>query len=351
MSPRARSLAFQIGGVVLALVLLWLALRGLRWAELRAALASAHWGWLGPLALLMLGSHALRAWRWTMLLGGLDHAPGRRPVRTPFAFAAVMIGYMVNYAAPRVGEVVRTTTVARYSGQPFSAVLGTVVLERLLDVVALALGLLTVPFLLGPRLGGLETLLGVSGQTGLLVLLGGLFLLGAGAVVGWLVLGRAARTDGSGWWARRVGPLVAGFRDGLATLRTSPQRAGLVASTVLMWLGYGAIAWLPFRLLGLGGITLVDGWCLMLIGALGMVVPTPGGAGSYHYITVQVLVGLYGMAETSAQVYAVFAHGAQLVLYTLTGALCLLAVARGGRRHRELRADDSPAHTTVRIRP
>ncbi len=335
----------QIGGFVLAALLLWLALRGLHFGELRHALATADYRWMPLLAALMLFAHVLRAWRWTMLLDGLPPDPNARRIRTPFAFAAVMIGYMVNYGAPRLGEVVRTTTVARAASRPFSAVLGTVVLERLLDVAALALGLLTVPLLLGARLKALETLF-VLPDRGVLVWIvaGGLALLVA-ALLAWRVLGRLHRSDTPNWWTRHVHPLLVSFRDGLATLGTSPHRWGLAATTAAMWVLYSLIAWLPFVLLGSGAaanITPVDGWCIMLIGAIGMVVPTPGGAGSYHYITIQTLVLLYGMAEVDAQVYAVFAHGAQLVLYTLTGAICLGIVARRNYSRRD---------STVQIQP
>ena len=167
MPPRLRSLLTQIGGFVLAAVLLWLALRGLHWGELRQALETAQYGWLPLLVAILLLSHGLRAWRWTMLLDGLPEVPAARRVGTPFAFAALMAGYMVNYGAPRLGEVVRTTAVAREARRPFSTVLGTVVLERLLDVGMLALGLLTVPLLLGSRLRTLSGLFAVTGTDGL----------------------------------------------------------------------------------------------------------------------------------------------------------------------------------------
>lgn len=328
MSPRARSLLTQIGGFVLAGVLLWLALRGLHWGELRGVLATADYRWLPLLVVILLLSHVLRAWRWTLLLDGLPADAEVRRVRTPFAFAAVMIGYMVNYGAPRLGEVARTTLVARESRRPFSAVLGTVVLERLLDVGVLALGLLTVPLLLGDRLGALAGLFAVPGSDVLLWI--GLAVLALGvAALGLRIVVRMAAQSEASWWHRRVRPLLQGFRDGLATLRTSPNRVGLIVSTLAIWGLYALVAWLPFLLLGSAEtyeISFLDGWCIMLIGAIGVVVPTPGGAGSYHFVTIQTLGLLYGVSQVDAQVYAIFAHGAQLVLYTLTGAICLAAV-------------------------
>lgn len=337
MSPRFRSFLTQGGGFVLAALLLWLALRGLEARALREALATADYRWLLPLVGTLLAAHLLRAWRWTMLLDGLPPQAGTRRLRTPFAFAAVMIGYMVNYGAPRLGEVVRTTLGARRSGRSFSTVLGTVVLERLLDVLMLGLGLLTVPLVLGDRLAALAALFQPPGSRplpgfgGVMIWIV-LALLAIGvAVIGWrLVRPWIATRPEASWWHQRLMPLVRGFRDGLATLRTSPHRLGLVATTLAIWGLYAVAAWLPFMLLRSAAplaLTPLDAWAIMLIGSLGMIVPTPGGAGSYHYVTIQTLGLLYGMATVEAQIYAVFSHGAQLVLYAATGAVCLVLLA------------------------
>ncbi len=333
MTARLRSLLTQAAGFVLAAGLLWLALRGLEWRAFADALVGARYAWLAPLVAVLLAAHLLRAWRWTMLLDGLPAAPGTRRLGVATAFAAVMVGYMINYGAPRLGEVARTTAAARESRQPFTALLGTVVLERLLDVAALGVGLLSVPFLLGARRHVLWGMIRLPGPG---VLLGaGLAVVAAAAAfyAFWAVQRRAPRAE-AGWIGKRVAPLVAGFRSGLATLATSPHRLGLAATTVAIWALYGLTAWLPFALFGTAApyaISLSDAWCIMLIGALGMVVPTPGGAGSYHYVTVQALTLLYGLSQVDAQVYAVFSHGAQLVLYTLVGAVCFVVLVRRNR--------------------
>lgn len=62
----------------------------------------------------------------------------------------------------------------------------------------------------------------------------------------------------------------------------------------------------------------------MFIGALGMIVPTPGGAGSFHFITILTLTSLYGVHPSGATAYAVFLHGAQLILYLASGGLILI---------------------------
>ena len=122
-----------------------------------------------------------------------------------------------------------------------------------------------------------------------------------------------------------------------------------------MWGGYLLMAYLPFRMLHLAvpyDIGLVDAWALMAIGALGILVPSPGGIGSYHYITEQALVHLYGVPAADALTYAVLTHGAQLIFYTLAGGTAVLYQGAGLRpllafwnRSSPPAADDTPSST------
>lgn len=322
---RTRAVLTTLGSFALAVALLWLSLRGVALAEVGAALRTADYRWLPLLVAVLFASHAVRAWRWKLLLDGLPEAADR-PVTFGTSFGAVLVGYMVNYAAPRAGEVVRVGVVARRAGLPAASVLGTVVLDRLLDVALLALALLTLPLALGPRLAALLALTHnpLAGRTGLLVALALVGLLVLGLLVAqrrWLLGSRLGQ---------RVAPLARQFGAGLRTLQTAPRRGLLVALTVAMWGLYGLLGYLPFQMLHLAapyGLTLVDGWAVMLIGALGMVVPTPGGAGAYHYVTIEALTRIYGVARGDAGTYAVLSHGAQLVLYVLAGVAALVGLA------------------------
>jgi uncharacterized membrane protein YbhN (UPF0104 family) len=128
-------------------------------------------------------------------------------------------------------------------------------------------------------------------------------------------------------WTNTLQPALRSFRDGLLTLVTSRRRAAILGSTVGMWLGYLLMAYIPFAMLGLAAaydIGFVDAWVLMAIGALGLLVPSPGGLGSYHYVTIVALVSLYGVPEAPAATYAVLTHAAQLVFYVVAGVAALV---------------------------
>ncbi len=326
---------------MLAVALLWLALRGTDVGEIWESLRAANWLWLPVLAAILIVSHLLRAWRWTLLIDGLPQRDKARRAQLGETFAALMIGYMVNYVAPRVGEITRTATLGKRTGQPFSALLGTVVLERLLDVVVLALGLLTMPLLMGDHLDELRTTIldpavDRVGELPLgLIVIGGALALMVLAVGFWIVRRSARASDGL--IARKLVPLLVSFREGIDTLRTAPKRGTLIGLTLAIWALYGLLGYLPLIMLtatggdtlaATYGLTLIDGWCIMLIGGLGLIVPTPGGIGSYHYVTILALTAIYGVAEQGASTYAILSHGFQLVLYVLLGAACLLALGR-----------------------
>ncbi|WP_233994003.1 lysylphosphatidylglycerol synthase transmembrane domain-containing protein [Salinibacter altiplanensis] len=339
---------FQIGSFVLAGGLLVLALYGVEMDNIWTAFREADYRWLLPLVVLVLGSNLFRAWRWQILVEALPRPEDQEKSALSSArmleasFSSVMIGYMVNYVAPRMGEVARTANLSARTRHRFSSILGTVVSERIFDTAVLGAALLSAVGLLFDRLDVLREQF-VSPAWARLQsvsldwLLGG--MLGAGLLLLVLVWGTRWLFRHNDTWPRRVWettlkPVAVSFREGMATLVGSPRRGAIALSTIGMWAGYLLMAYLPFRMLHLAepyGIGLLDAWALMAIGAIGILVPSPGGIGSYHYITEQALVHLYGVPSAEALTYAVLTHGAQLVFYILAGLVAVVYQGSGLR--------------------
>ena len=315
-----RALSFGVAGV-----LVYLTLRGSDLNAIGQAFMQAQYVWCVPLAVATIASHVVRAWRWQILVEALPSAKQRPALGT--AFGSLMIGFMVNYLLPRVGEFVRAANLARREKLRYSGVLGTIVTERAVDVLTLALGLgLSVLLLSGTQRSGLYATMLQPAAERL-----------AGVPFIWILLAIAVVTLVLWWTLTRVPlgrlarrylrPLWVSFRDGLATIYRSPRRMALGVSTLLIWCLYALMAYIPLEMFAgtaAHGLTLVDATVIMFVGVLGVVVPTPGGAGSFHYITVLALMTFYGVTQTDAITYAVFVHGAQLILYLAVGLIVIL---------------------------
>jgi len=319
-----RTVLFRVASVVIAAGLIWLTLRKTNWAAFSAVLQAADYRWLIVLIPVTLLSHLIRAWRWRLLLDTLKSQPG---YRLPMGdlFAAVMIGYMVNYALPRAGELVRSAHLARRRQMSASGILGTIISERLIDLVFLAVGLAACALYLGGRTEVILERLTEAGHgmpdawagLELSVLLCALVLVPA-VCCRLRVIGRIRD---------RIRPALAAFTEGMATGLRVERPLQLWASTLMIWLLYGVMAYLPLVMFDLAsphGLDYLDGLIIMFVGAVGVLVPTPGGAGSFHYITVVVLMAVFSIASDPATAYAVFVHGYQLILYMATGLLMII---------------------------
>lgn len=339
------------GSLVLAVLLLYLALRGVDTDAMADALRTANYAWIPVLAAVMLLGNLVRAWRWQLLIEALPEIAREQPVHEETnidppglpgikpIFYSVMIGYMVNFAVPRLGEVARTANLSAQSRLRFSSLLGTVVTERILDVAVLGIGLGSVFLLLTGRAAILGDILiePVAAQLDRIPL-PAVFLIVCTITLAAFLLYRflsgmsesSQKSDGSSEkhsLKPRLLAAFAAFREGMTTILHAPRKQRIVWSTVIMWFLYLLMAYIPFLMLNTAGIynlSLVDGWIIMIFGAVGILVPLPGGTGSYHYITIQALVYLFAFSHEAAATYAVLCHAAQLVLHVSVGGLCLV---------------------------
>jgi len=226
---------------------------------------------------------------------------------------------MVNYALPRAGEIARCTYVSTRRKISFSSLLGTVVVERIADTLVLGLGLLTTVLLLRDRFESLLERLSLPEVPWTWI------TIGSGIVA--LIIYLGLQQNLAAPLRTKVLSIAAKFTNGLKTVYRAPQRWRLIWTTVVMWLIYGVMAYIPLLIFDLhttASLSYWDGLAIMFIGILGILAPTPGGAGSFHYITILTLTAIYGIDQPGAAAYAIFIHGAQLILYLTIGAFILL---------------------------
>ena len=303
-------------GLGLGLGLFYVLFAGLDWRQLGSRLTQVHPLWLGAGLVAMLLAHALRALRWQQLLAGAG-----APAHLGPAFAALMVGYTVNYAVPRAGEITRCTLLLRAQGVPLPTAIGTVVTERLLDVLVLLVLLVGLVALEADTVARL--LAGWQNVDATRVLLG-IGVAGVLAVGGAVLLWRLRHRLPAQGLVQRLEHFLTALVEAIVSIRRVPNPWAVALQTVLIWACYGLNTWLVLRALpDFGQASVYFGFFLTALGAVGMAVPVPGGIGSVHGL---MLLGalVKGYSEAAGQAAALVLHSSSLVLNVLVGVGGLL---------------------------
>ncbi|WP_080238518.1 lysylphosphatidylglycerol synthase transmembrane domain-containing protein [Spirosoma rigui] len=311
--------------------------------DLWAKISAADYRWVLASALMTIIAHWSRAERWRVLL---EPVVPQRPTAID-ATASVLTGYLANLALPRAGEVARCGTLYRLSGVPVNVSFGTVVAERLIDVLML-LVLLAATFVLefdrlsqffmeffGSKVGGQPAGAG-SGASGILLLLGA--VLAGLALLGWFLYSRYRDALGRHPLYQKVMGFTKGLLEGLLSIRKLNRPGAFIAHTVLIWVMYYLMSYtLFFAMPATANLSPLAGLTILVVGSLGMAAPTPGGIGSFHLLVGQVAI-LYGLTSQDGQVLATFIHGVSTLMVIILGVLSLLVVLL--RRNKATTADD-----------
>jgi len=318
-TPAQKKQGFSWGGIVSLLVgglLLFLVFRKIDFQEFSGALARTRWGWIGGALLCGLLSHWFRALRWVMLAEPLGHRPPILPT-----FYAVMSGYLANLALPRLGEITRCLLLARKTPLGFNALVGTVVMERLMDLlVLLILSCVTLvaysELLWDPVMEFAAARTLGMGWLQALLMGASLVLL---PIMLWKIIGR--------WipMPQKIKAMIRDFGQGMAGLWKLPNPGLFVAYTILIWLGYFLMTYLCFWAFpGAEGLGPGEALLLLVAGAFGFVMPVQGGMGAYHAAIVWTLGRIPGleMSGSSALAFATLSHLAQTLLVVVVGGVC-----------------------------
>ncbi len=278
----------------LAAFFVWLSLKDMdsqKWAQLKDALHRADYWLLVPVLLLLLWSHWLRALRWRMLIEPMGYK-----VRRMNTFLGVMIGYFVNLGAPRLGEVIKCTILARYEKVPADKLVGTIVAERAFDVICLlTVFWLTLIFqfdVIHSLLGGKFDALfhNANGQTSywkILALLAALALLFFAAK--WIL-----HRFGHNIVIQKIRGVIVNIWHGLTSVRLVKNKLLFFVYTVGIWCLYLLSTWFGFFAIdATRHLTIVDALSVLAMGSIGMIV-SPGGIGAYALL-VQKTVEFYNV--------------------------------------------------------
>lgn len=304
-------------GLLIAGLLLYWVLRGIKPSDLAAALARTSWSLLALGAAINLSHNVFRVWRWRWLLDPVKPGVRFRPM-----FVSVILGYMTTWVLPgRLGELVRPALLSTRENVPLGPCVGTVLADRLLDGVALvalfAIGSLSASF--SAASAAVAQDIRVWSWIALGVIVVGL----AGLAV---VSGSGPRTDA--WLSRQgaavrwAGQAMLGLSRGAAAMRSWRRVIPILAHSLAAWLTIGVGTWIGVRAAG-AAVSFSDVLVMLLPLALGVAIPTPGGVGGYHAAMTFSLTTLFGVDPAVAVGAGIVMHIGIVVPVLVLGTILL----------------------------
>ncbi len=315
----------------LAIFLLWIAFEGLEVKPGQSKInfildtwTAGHKGFLFLSAFVAILSHLIRAARWHIILKPLGYS-----FSITSSFISVMIGYFINLVIPRGGELSRCITLYRLEKVPVKTSLGTVIAERVVDLLFLLLCIGSVFLLEFDKFINFFNI--IEGQNQLnpdsatssnlkFYLLGIIVFIG---IIGVFYISKNRRlylkvlVKGKDF--------LTGLKEGLLSIFRLEQKFLFIFYSLLIWACYYLMAYTVFLAypetaqLGLDAALTI-----FVLGGIAMAIPLPGGTGSYHLLVSQGLLLLYAIPKQSAVGFATIFHGWQTIVIIIVGAICFV---------------------------
>ena len=279
-----------------------------------------NWTWMllsFPFGIL---AQMFRGWRWKQTLEPIDEHP-----RTSTSLYAVFLSYAVSLMIPRIGEFTRCGVLKRYDGISFSKALGTVVTERAIDTLVVG-GITGLTLLFELSVFGtffdktgtsLDTIFNKFSATG--------YLVTVVCVIAILILVHVLFQSLNIY--SKVKATIGSIWQGIISLRGVKNQPLFIFFTLGIWVSYFLHYYLTFfcfdftEHLGLG--------CAMVtfvVGSIAVIVPTPNGAGPWHFAVKTMLI-LYGVIDEHALYFVLIVHTVQTLLVVALGVWAWAALS------------------------
>lgn len=287
--------------------------------KLVADFKSTRYGWIGLVLLSFVISNISRTFKWKMLLEPMGYRP-----RFINGFFSILVGYFANLGLPRMGEVVRAGLLSRYERIPVEKVMGTIVVDRVVDVICLGIAFVLALFFEFDKIWGyiVENKTGEeaggNGGLWLIVLVAG--ILTAGLL--FVFRGQIMETN----IFRKVVGMLAGFWEGIQTVRRLEKPWLFIFHSLNIWFLFFLMTWLGFQAFGpTEHLGLRAALTVFVFGTLGFIIPSPGGLGTFHALVIASLTLFYDVRGDDALSMAnIIFFCVQIGFNSLLGLIALL---------------------------
>jgi len=251
---------------------LWLALKGLDFKVIKASLAKANYLWVLFASVFGILAYWFRAIRWNLMLEPMGHK-----ISNSNSLWSISFGYLMNLTIPRSGEVARATALYGVEKVPVDKSFGTIILERVVDLICM-LGFLGLTLIFK-----YEAILAFYQNSGVNInpekILFGVLILAAGTVLFFVFKKRLADVPFLG----KIVNFIDGIFQGLTTIFKLKEKGKFIFYTLGIWICYYFAAYLVcFALPETSNFTIADGFFIIVVGTLGMIIPASGGIGAFN---------------------------------------------------------------------
>lgn len=306
--------------LAIGLFLLWIIFKDADINEIKSILSNDFkYSWVIISLILGLISHISRTIRWKILIEGTGYTPSAKNT-----FLALMVGYLANMALPRMGEIVRCSVLAKYEKVAVSTLIGTVVFERVMDVLVLLL----------------ITLISVTTQfhvfvdffkvhpeflTNLNDFIASPWIFGGVAVVALIFFAAHLFMKHSSGYVK-IKDILYNVWKGLSAIKTMKRKWTFLFHSIFIWVCYFLMNYAIFFAFDFtSSFGPLAALFVFVMGSYGMIAPVQGGFGPWHIMTIAALM-LYGVGETESQAFALVAHESMTLMIILVGFISLIAL-------------------------
>ena len=306
----------------LGIFLVWYSIHKMdekNWNECKEALNSARYILIIPVFLIISASHISRAIRWKILMKPMGYSPGLLNT-----FFAVMIGYLANLAFPRLGEVLKCTILSRYEKVPADKLVGTILIERAVDVLCLAVVFIITVIAQFDLIGQFakETIQTnfLKGGVGILIAKIGILIIFI--FMAWLAAKFILKRYSESSLIKKIKSIFEGVKAGLMSISKMENKWAFIFHSIFIWCCYLGGTYLGFfATIGTDKLPMIATFPVLAFASIGMVL-TPGGVGAYPWFVKEVMIR-YGIDEGIANANGLLQWMAQCIIILVVGFICL----------------------------
>ena len=277
-----------------------------------------YWWMLFSLVFGVFG-HLFRGWRWNLSLAPLNEYP-----KLSNSVYAIFVSYAANLVIPRIGEVSRCGVLAKYDGVSFSKSLGTVVTERLIDSLCVVMITFVTLLLQSGVFARFIKETGTDTSFIFHLFTSTNFYITLACIIALILLAYYLFRKLSVF--AKVKGILNDIWLGCMSLRHVDNLPLFIIYTIGIWLCYFLQFYVAFFSFDFSSdLGLMAGLVMFVVGSIAVVVPTPNGAGPWHFAVITMMM-MYGISKDDAGIFALLVHGIQTFLLILLGIYGLVAL-------------------------